>query len=67
MEEAVPELPTGQFELDAIEAGSIIIKNRNWSAPGPDSIANYCLLVSRPLLRKMIMSSLYGLEAAKRV
>ena len=42
MEEAVPELPTGQFELDAIEAGSIIIKNRNWSVPGPDSIANYC-------------------------
>ena len=41
MEEAVPELPTGQFELDAKEAGRIINKKRKWSAPGPDRIANY--------------------------
>ena len=47
----LPELPKykGQFELDVNEPGRIINKKRNWSAPGPDRIANYWWKRARPL------------------
>ena len=39
--ENIPELPEGPFELCAEQAKKVILKKRNWSAPGPDRIVNY--------------------------
>ena len=39
--EKVPVPPEKDFELSAKQAEKVIMKKRNWSAPGPDRIVNF--------------------------
>ena len=41
MEDVVPEVPTDGWNLNAEEVTKIINRKKNWSAPGPDRIANF--------------------------
>ena len=41
MRENIPDLPEGSFELRAVQAKRVILKKKNWSAPGADHIVNY--------------------------
>ena len=41
MEDVVPEVPTDGWNLDAEQVTKIIKRKKNWSAPGPDRIANF--------------------------
>ena len=40
MEDEVPEVPTDGWNLNAEQVTKIIKKKKNWSAPGPERIAN---------------------------
>ena len=40
MREAVPEIPTAEFKLTGDKLGQMIRKKKNWSALGPDLLAN---------------------------
>ena len=39
--EKVPVPPEKDFDLSAKQAEMVIMKKRNWSAPGPDRIVNF--------------------------
>ena len=41
MEDVVPEVPTDGWNLNAEQVTKIINRKKNWSAPGPDRIANF--------------------------
>ena len=41
MEDLVPEVPTDGWNLNAEQIRKIIKRKKNWSAPGPDRIANF--------------------------
>ena len=41
MEDLVPEVPTDGWNLNAEQVRKIIKRKKNWSAPGPDRIANF--------------------------
>ena len=41
IKEAVPEIPTAEFKLTGDKVGHSIRKKKNWSAPGPDLLANF--------------------------
>ena len=41
MEDVVPEVATDGWNLNAEQVTKIIKKKKNWSAPGPDRIANF--------------------------
>ena len=40
--ELVPVPPQEDFELDTVKCAYVIKRKRNWSAPGPDRIVNFC-------------------------
>ena len=40
--EVVPEIPTTGFKLTGDKVLQAIRKKKNWSAPGPDLLANSC-------------------------
>ena len=42
MEDVVPEVKTNGWNLNAEQVTRIINRKKNWSAPGPDRIANLC-------------------------
>ena len=41
MENVVPEVPTDGWNLNAEQVTKIVKRKKNWSAPGPDRIANF--------------------------
>ena len=41
MEDVVPEVPTDGWNLNAEQVTKIIKRKKTWSAPGPESIANF--------------------------
>ena len=41
MEDVVPEVPTDGWNLNSEQVSKIIKRTKNWSAPGPDRIANF--------------------------
>lgn len=41
MEHVVPEVPTNTWNLSVEQVSKIINRKKNWSAPGPDRIANF--------------------------
>ena len=42
LREVVPEIPTTGFKLALDKVLQAIRKKKNWSAPGPDLLANSC-------------------------
>ena len=55
MEDVVPEVPTDGWNLNAEQVTKIINRKKNWSAPGPDSIANF-LWKKATILHKEIVT-----------
>ena len=49
MEDIVPELSRGNFEVDVCDVGKIISGKRNWRVPGPDGITNFWWKKARAL------------------
>ena len=41
MEDVVPEVPTDDWNLNAVQVSKIIKRKKNWSEPGHDRIANF--------------------------
>ena len=41
MKDVVPEVPTDGWNLNAEQVTKIMKRKKNWSAPGPDRIANF--------------------------
>ena len=43
MEDVLPEVPTDDWNLNAVQVSKIIKRKKNWSEPGPDRIAYFWL------------------------
>ena len=50
----VSEIPTDGCNLNAEQVTKIINRKKNWSAPGPDRIANFCMVEKATILHKEI-------------